>query len=237
MPGLDGHMVCDMLKKSTLTWSIPVIYMTAREQPGGRDPGPGERRQVLSDQTLQSRDAPGDGQERRHWSARRRKKRQGRILVIDQDLSQVGELEAKLKQSGYEVVYASTAAQGISLALESPPDAILLDFATSHADGHAAVKAVGREKALVATSLFILATRPVLDRVDPATAQDRELHRQAHELCAASGNAQEGDAPEKGRGLGGPGGAHCPPRMAAALSMSETSRMMEVVPPLRLSVP
>ena len=29
MPGLDGHMVCDMLKKSTLTWSIPVIYLTA----------------------------------------------------------------------------------------------------------------------------------------------------------------------------------------------------------------
>jgi DNA-binding response OmpR family regulator len=30
MPGMDGHMVCDMLKKSTLTWLIPVIYLTAR---------------------------------------------------------------------------------------------------------------------------------------------------------------------------------------------------------------
>jgi DNA-binding response OmpR family regulator len=96
-------------------------------------------------------------------------KKAGRILVIDQDLSQISELEAKLKQSGFEVAYASTAGQGVSLALESPPDVILLDFATSHADGHAAVKAVGREKALLGTSLFILAIQPVIDRVDPAT--------------------------------------------------------------------
>src|SRR4030067_1131806 len=30
MPGMDGHTVCDTLKKSTLTWSIPVIYLTAK---------------------------------------------------------------------------------------------------------------------------------------------------------------------------------------------------------------
>jgi len=30
MPGMDGHTVYDTLKKSTLTWSIPVIYLTAK---------------------------------------------------------------------------------------------------------------------------------------------------------------------------------------------------------------
>jgi len=104
-------------------------------------------------------------------------KKAGRILVIDQDLSQVGELEAKLKHSGYEVVYAPTAGQGISLAIASPPDVILLDFATSHADGHAAVKALGREKSLVTTSLFILAPQSVLDRVGSGTAKIENFMR------------------------------------------------------------
>ncbi|MBM3285178.1 MAG: response regulator, partial [Candidatus Aminicenantes bacterium] len=30
MPGMDGHRVCDTLKKSSLTWPIPIIYLTAR---------------------------------------------------------------------------------------------------------------------------------------------------------------------------------------------------------------
>jgi DNA-binding response OmpR family regulator len=170
MPGLDGHMVCDMLKKSTVTWSIPVIYLTARNsqademlafEKGAKyyltKPYNPEMLLEMIKSAVTESEAP--------------EKKEGRILVIEQDLSQISELEAKLKQAGYEVAYASTAAQGISLALETPPDAILLDFATSHADGHAAVKAVGREKALFATSLFILATLPVLDRVDPATVQ------------------------------------------------------------------
>jgi len=170
MPGLDGHMVCDMLKKSTLTWSIPVIYMTARNsqadeilalEKGAKyyltKPYNPEMLLEMVKSAIMETEEP--------------EKREGRILIIDQDLNQVSGLEAKLKQSGYEVVYASTAGQGISLALESPPDVILLDFATSHADGHAAVKAVGREKSLLSTSLFILAPQPVLDKVDPRTAR------------------------------------------------------------------
>jgi DNA-binding response OmpR family regulator len=170
MPGLDGHMVCDMLKKSTMTWSIPVIYLTARNSQADEmlafEKGakyyltkPYNPEMLL--EMVKSAVTDSEAQE----------KREGRVLVIDQDLSQVSELEAKLRQSGFEVAYASTAAQGVSLALESPPDIIILDFTTSHADGHAAVKAVGREKALFNTSLFILAAQPVLDRVDPATVQ------------------------------------------------------------------
>jgi DNA-binding response OmpR family regulator len=170
MPGLDGHMVCDMLKKSTLTWSIPVIYMTARNsqsdemlalEKGAKyyltKPYNPEMLLEMVKSAILETEKP--------------EKNEGRILIIDQDLSQVSELETKLKQSGYEVAYASTPGQGISLALKSPPDIILLDFATSHADGHAAVKAVGREKALLNTALFILATQPVLDKVDPRTVR------------------------------------------------------------------
>jgi len=170
MPGLDGHMVCDMLKKSTLTWSIPVIYMTARDSQSDEIKAleKGAKYYLTKpynpDMLMEMvKSAVMDTEEQ--------EKREGRILVIDQDLSQVGELEAKLKQAGYEVVYAATAEQGVRLAVESPPDVILLDFATSHANGHAAVKAVGREPSLLNTFLLILAPQSVLDRVDPHTAQ------------------------------------------------------------------
>lgn len=170
MPGLDGHMVCDMLKKSTLTWSIPVIYLTARNsqsdellalEKGAKyyltKPYNPDMLLEMVKSAIQDAEEP--------------EKRQGRILIIDQDLSQVSGLEAKLKQAGYEVAYASTAEQGISMALESPPDIILLDFATSHASGHTAVKVVGREKSLLNTSLYVLAPQSVLDRVDRRTAR------------------------------------------------------------------
>ncbi len=170
MPGLDGHTVCDMLKKSTLTWSIPVIYLTARNSQADellalekgakyyltKPYNPGMLLEMVKSAIMESEEPV---------------KSEGRILIIDQDLSQVGELEAKLKQAGYEVLYAPTAEQGIRLALESPPDVILLDFATSHADGHATVKAVGKERSLLDTALFVLAPQPVLDRIDPSTAQ------------------------------------------------------------------
>ena len=170
MPGLDGHTVCDMLKKSALTWSIPVIYLTARNSQADEHRAfekgakhfltkPYNPEMLL--EMVRSAIAEAGAPDRK----------EGRVLIIDQDLSLVGELEARLKQSGFEVAIASTAAQGISLACEAPPDIILLDFATSHADGHAAVRAVDREKALLATSLFILATQAVLERVDRAAIQ------------------------------------------------------------------
>jgi CheY-like chemotaxis protein len=30
MPAMHGHRVCEALKKSTKTWTIPVIYLTAK---------------------------------------------------------------------------------------------------------------------------------------------------------------------------------------------------------------
>jgi DNA-binding response OmpR family regulator len=30
MPAMHGHRVCEALKKSSKTWTIPIIYLTAR---------------------------------------------------------------------------------------------------------------------------------------------------------------------------------------------------------------
>jgi DNA-binding response OmpR family regulator len=170
MPGLDGHMVCDMLKKSTMTWSIPVIYLTARNsqldellalEKGAKyyltkPYNPEMLLEMVKSAIMETEQS---------------EKKEGRILIIDQDLSFVNNLEAKLRQAGYEVAFSATAEQGVAMALEAPPDVILLDFATSHANGHAAIKAVRREKTLLNTSIFIIAPQAVMDRVEPRTAQ------------------------------------------------------------------
>jgi DNA-binding response OmpR family regulator len=170
MPGLDGHMVCDMLKKSTVTWSIPIIYLTARSsqmdemlalEKGAKHYLTKPYNPEMLLEMVRSAIMETEQSE----------KKEGRVLIIDQDLSFVDSLEARLRQAGYEVAFSAAAEQGIGLALETPPDIILLDFATSHANGHAAIKAVSREKSLLDTAVFILAPQSVMDRVEPRTAQ------------------------------------------------------------------
>jgi DNA-binding response OmpR family regulator len=97
-------------------------------------------------------------------------KKGGRILIIDNDFSFVSGLEAKLRQAGYEVAFSATAEQGLEMAREAPPDIILLDFSTSHANGHTGIKSIGRDPSLQNTSIFILAPQSVIDRVDARTS-------------------------------------------------------------------
>lgn len=33
MPGMDGYKVCENLKNSSVTWEIPIIFLTAKDQP------------------------------------------------------------------------------------------------------------------------------------------------------------------------------------------------------------
>jgi DNA-binding response OmpR family regulator len=170
MPGLDGHTVCDMLKKSTLTWSIPVIYLTARS-------GQSDEILALEKGAKYYLTKPYNPEmllemvKSAILEAEPSKSKEARVLIIDQDLSFVNDLESRLRQAGYRVAFSATADQGVGLALEAPPDIVLLDFATSHANGHAAVKAIGREPSLLGATIFILAPQSVLDRLDPRTTQ------------------------------------------------------------------
>jgi DNA-binding response OmpR family regulator len=169
MPGMDGHTVCDTLKKSTLTWSIPVIYLTAKTgqadellamEKGARyyltkpyNPA------MLLEMVKSALAVEGEAE-----------KKDGRVLLIDKDLAFAGDCEAKLKQAGYEVVLAPTAEEGLRSARGFRPEVILLDFQTSHDDAHASIKAISHDEALKEIPLFILAPQPVMERLDPRTA-------------------------------------------------------------------
>ncbi len=173
MPGLNGHSVCDMLKKSTLTWSIPVIYLTAKT--GQTDEliamekgakyyltkpyNPAILMEMIKSALTESE---GAGEKR------------ARILLIDKDISFADDCEAKLRQSGYDVILAPTAAEGLRAARDHRPDIILLDFRTSHDDAHASIKVISHEDVLKGIPLFVLAPEEVKARVDPKTSdQDK----------------------------------------------------------------
>jgi DNA-binding response OmpR family regulator len=169
MPGMDGHIVCDMLKKSTVTWSIPIIYLTAKT---------GQADEVLAMEKgakyfLSKPYNPGALLEMVRSAiagAEDEKKKPTKILIIDRDLHFVDEAEARLKVAGYEVISASNAPEGLRAAEEASPDVILLDFTTSHDDSHASIKAMSQEERLRAIPLFILAPESVMGRLDPSMA-------------------------------------------------------------------
>jgi DNA-binding response OmpR family regulator len=170
MPGMDGHTVHDTLKKSTLTWSIPVIYLTAKTgqadelramEKGARyylnkPYNPAMLLEMVKSALTDKEEA---------------EKKEGRVLLIDKDLAFAGDCEAKLKQAGYEVILAPTAEQGLRSAREFRPEVILLDFQTSHDDAHASIRVISHDDMLKDIPLFILAPREVIDKVDPKTAQ------------------------------------------------------------------
>jgi DNA-binding response OmpR family regulator len=169
MPGLDGHSVCDTLKKSVLTWSIPVIYLTAKTSPadellamekGARYYLTKPYNPAMLLEMLKSALAAEDQAE----------KKEGRVLLIDKDLAFAGDCEAKLRQAGYEVALAPSAEEGLRSAYASTPDVILLDFETSHADSHASIKVISHDEALGNIPLLILAPQTVIENIKPGTA-------------------------------------------------------------------
>ncbi len=168
MPGMDGHMVCDMLKKSTVTWSIPIIYLTAMtgqaDELLAMDKGakyfltkpyhPGMLLEMVRSAVQETSETP---------------KKAEKILVIDQDLSFIDEIEAKLKLAGYDVFLAPTAKEGFRTALSVQPDLILIDFTTSQADSHASLKLMGQDNALRRIPFLILASQALIEKMDPST--------------------------------------------------------------------
>ena len=165
LPGMDGHMVCDMLKKSTLTWSIPVIYLTAKTSQADeflaiekgakyyltKPYNPAMLLEMVKSAIMESDQAP---------------QKQDRILIIDRDLNFVNELESKLKQSGYEVLFSPSARDGLKAASAHHPDIIFLDYLTSHEDSHASISIISRDEILQKIPLFILAPESIMAKVD-----------------------------------------------------------------------
>jgi CheY-like chemotaxis protein len=78
------------------------------------------------------------------------------VLVIE-DNSDHRELYAViLGLDGYEVQIAETAAEGLALAIEAPPAAILLDLGLPDVDGIEALRRLRQEPALASTPVVVV---------------------------------------------------------------------------------
>ncbi len=167
MPGMDGHSVCETLKKSSLTEDIPVIYLTARTGPKDETVAleKGAKfyltkpynpnvllemvKSILTEEEIVGRSL-------------------GRVLVIDQDRSSLDEITYQLKKAGYETFAASTTLDGLKEARDQKPDIVLFDFLTSRQDEHHSIQVFNTDEALKAIPLFVLAPQIIVNNLDPA---------------------------------------------------------------------
>lgn len=138
MPGGDGHLVCERLKMSSFTWSIPIIFLTARSRPGDEAKAyelgakyflkkPYEPEVLL--ETVKRALKPSE-------ELKSGEKWRRRVLVIEGERI-VGEtVKHKLNELGYECVVAFDIKEGLSKAKAERVDLILLDGMLAKADNY-----------------------------------------------------------------------------------------------------
>ena len=90
----------------------------------------------------------------------RRRKRtttgRGRVLVVDDNVEAARGLEVLLTKQGFEVATAFDGVSGVSAALASQPDAVLLDLALGAMSGYDIARRLRAEPRLARTRLIAL---------------------------------------------------------------------------------
>ena len=90
-----------------------------------------------------------------------------RVLVVDDEAAIVRALRSNLKARGYEVDLASTGEQGLRLAAERRPDAVILDLGLPGIDGTEVIRGI---RGWSAVPIIILSARGA--EVDKVAALD-----------------------------------------------------------------
>lgn len=89
-----------------------------------------------------------------------------KILVVDDEPEALEILGFKLKEAGYEPVFAKDGAQALRLARESSPALVVLDLMLPEVDGLEVCKLLRREPATAAIPILMLTARAAeMDRV------------------------------------------------------------------------
>ncbi len=163
MPGMDGWEVLKRLKEIESTRDIPVIIISMQENRelgialGANDylVKPVDRDLLL--ERLTRMIPPGLPS-------------QSRILLIDDDPHLHEMLEAVLEIRGYRVSHALTGGEGVRVAVEAPPDLIVLDLMMEGMDGFEVAAVLQGEAVTSKVPILVLTAKDL-------TADDRERLR------------------------------------------------------------
>jgi CheY-like chemotaxis protein len=113
------------------------------------------------------------------------------ILCIDDDRAVLEFVRRLLERSGYIVLTTASPRQGLSLALASPPDAVVLDYQMPEMNGHEVAAAIKRFRPGTLIVMFSASQIPeetfkLADAVVPKTDTIGHLLTTVTELCNRS---------------------------------------------------
>jgi two-component system, OmpR family, response regulator CpxR len=113
------------------------------------------------------------------------------ILCIDDDDAILSYERRLLERSGFLVLTAPSAQQGLTLAMKYPLDAVILDYHMPEMNGHEVAAAIRRFRPETLIVMFSASdipeeTRQLADAVVPKMGTIRELLVTVAELCDAS---------------------------------------------------
>jgi CheY-like chemotaxis protein len=113
------------------------------------------------------------------------------ILCIDDDHAVLAFVRRLLERSGYTVLTTASPRQGISLALASPPDAVVLDYQMPEMNGHEVAATIKRFRPETLIVMFSASQIPeetfkLADAVVPKTNTIGHLLTTVTELCNRS---------------------------------------------------
>jgi PAS domain S-box-containing protein len=158
LPGLDGWDVLTQLKHDDATRDIPVVVVSVVDKPefgralGALDyfvkPIDGKALLARLDKYTFTNKAATDNT---------------RVLLIDDEPSNLRWLEAVLEPAGYSVTSAGGGRDGIDLARASLPDLILLDLMMPEVDGFDVVEALFADPSTRSIPIMILTAKDLTD--------------------------------------------------------------------------
>jgi len=86
-----------------------------------------------------------------------------RILIVDDDADSRKLIGIMLQRQGYEVVFAESGAQALSLAQADPPDLIILDVMMPDVDGYDVCRRLRRDTATQGVPIIMFTAKTMVD--------------------------------------------------------------------------
>lgn len=82
-----------------------------------------------------------------------------RILIVDDSPTEMFKLSAMLEKNGYQVLKAENGADGVALARQEKPDAVLMDIVMPGLNGFQATRQLTKDSETSAIPVIIVTTK------------------------------------------------------------------------------